>query len=337
VNEYMTVTNGALATKHVFAGASRVVSKQVEPAHPPFLFGVPNEDDQVFYHEDHNGNVTFTSDAYGALNEHVEYFPFGEAWIQEVAGPAQTPYLFSSKELDPESELYYFGARYYEPRQGTWLSADPILWMYLDGADAQAPRETSGGVYESENLGVYGYVWNNPLRYTDPTGEGKYAEDTDSVRSIRRNAIRDYNKAHGTAGTKQVTLNKVAGLVREAVVAAQEVGTAGANVEVYREKYLFNYDGTAPAKSRRMDFAIVTGTGANRKVRLVEVTSNGASKRAQSKTTNEILSTGGIQLELGDEGMVAFSRSKVTVARIRRVNVSDHIKPKASGAGYEWK
>ncbi|NIV10723.1 MAG: hypothetical protein GWN62_05360, partial [Aliifodinibius sp.] len=37
------------------------------------------------------------------------------------------PYLYTSKELDEETGLYYYGARYYDPRTSVWQSADPIL------------------------------------------------------------------------------------------------------------------------------------------------------------------------------------------------------------------
>jgi RHS repeat-associated protein len=138
-NEYLTVTNGAFATKHVFAGDVRVASKRVEPGRPPFWFGVPKEDDQVFYHFDHNGNVNFATDAKGNLNEHREYFPFGETWIAEQGGPEQSPYLFAGKELDPETGLYYFGARYYDARDGVWLSADPLGSASPYGYASQSP------------------------------------------------------------------------------------------------------------------------------------------------------------------------------------------------------
>lgn len=36
-----------------------------------------------------------------------------------------TPYLFNAKEFDEETGLYYYGARYYEPRLSLWMSTDP--------------------------------------------------------------------------------------------------------------------------------------------------------------------------------------------------------------------
>lgn len=60
-------------------------------------------------------------------------------------------YRFSGKELDEETGLSYFGARYYNPKWSVWLSVDPEF--------AKFPNWTP-----------YRYCFNNPLRYTDPNG-----------------------------------------------------------------------------------------------------------------------------------------------------------------------
>lgn len=62
-----------------------------------------------------------------------------------------TPYLFNAKEFDEETGMYYYGARYYEPRLSLWLSIDPKEEKY-------------------SNVSTYCYVISNPLKYTDPTG-----------------------------------------------------------------------------------------------------------------------------------------------------------------------
>ena len=62
-------------------------------------------------------------------------------------------YKYAGKELDEESGLnwYYFGARYFDPQIGRFLSVDPLAGKF----PAWSP---------------YNYAYNNPLRFIDPTG-----------------------------------------------------------------------------------------------------------------------------------------------------------------------
>jgi RHS repeat-associated protein len=105
------------------------------------------------------------TDATQALVSHEEYFPSGEVWIdQDNPAPGiPQPYLFNGKELDTETGLYYYGARYYDPRVQIWASPDPILSQYMRGSPA-------GGVLNPQNLGLYTYAWNSPLVHGDPDG-----------------------------------------------------------------------------------------------------------------------------------------------------------------------
>ncbi len=98
-----------------------------------------------------------------------------------------TPYKFTGKELDKETGLYYFGARYYDARVSRWISADPALqegkyfpkpndydtehdfyWYILNDASGKLPG--MGGVYNAINLDVYHYAGQNPVKLVDPDG-----------------------------------------------------------------------------------------------------------------------------------------------------------------------
>lgn len=61
---------------------------------------------------------------------------------------------FTGQELDPETGLYYYGGRYYDPELGRFISPDPFV---------QDPEDP-------QNLNRYSYVLNNPQSYIDPTG-----------------------------------------------------------------------------------------------------------------------------------------------------------------------
>jgi len=114
--------------------------------------GTTGADFLYFYHPDHLGSTSYVTDGSGEVYQHMEYFAFGETFIEEHSNTERTPYLFSGKELDDETGLYYFGARYYDPRTSIWQSVDPLA-------------EKTGG------WSPYNYGFNNPLKMVDPDGK----------------------------------------------------------------------------------------------------------------------------------------------------------------------
>ena len=195
INQFYVVRNREVATKHVFAGGSRLISQLAGQPDENGVITTPTagnsgqvpwgwsngngnggngngnhnaggttfEADQYFYHPDHLGSSSYVTDIDGEIFQHVEYFPFGETFFQESSNTQRTPYLFTGKELDEETGLYYFGARYYDPRTSVWQSADPILASYMGG-------KPNGGVFDPANLNLYGYVLQSPVRLVDPNG-----------------------------------------------------------------------------------------------------------------------------------------------------------------------
>jgi len=100
---------------------------------------------------DLNGNVmglVFGSN--GTLAAKYEYGPFGEVFcsVGDMAGV--NPFQFSTKYTDTETDLVYYGYRYYSPALGRWFSRDPI--------------EEQGG------LNLYGFVNNDPVNKWDKLG-----------------------------------------------------------------------------------------------------------------------------------------------------------------------
>ena len=76
--------------------------------------------------------------------------PFGE--LIRATGPMAklNPFRFSTKYQDDETDLVYYGYRYYNASTGRWLSRDPIG--------------------ERGGLNLYGFVKNNPLAKVDFLG-----------------------------------------------------------------------------------------------------------------------------------------------------------------------
>jgi RHS repeat-associated protein len=93
------------------------------------------------------------------------------------------PFRFTGKELDRETGLYYYGARYLNPQTSIWLSADPAMGEYIPRApiDDEAKKNNQnlpgmGGVFNYINLHAYHYAGNNPVKLTDPDGREDIAE-----------------------------------------------------------------------------------------------------------------------------------------------------------------
>jgi RHS repeat-associated protein len=148
-------TRGNQQFKHVYIGSTKLVTKFVEPVQRI-------EDRQYYSHADHLGSTGFVTDDQGGMSEHLQYFPGGETWVSEH--PSQpVPQQFTGKEFDQETNLYYYGARYYDPRTQVWQTPDPAIESYLDG-------KPNGGAFSSANMALYTYAQNNPVRLTDPDG-----------------------------------------------------------------------------------------------------------------------------------------------------------------------
>jgi len=82
--------------------------------------------------------------------------------------------LFTSKELDKETGLYYYGARYLDPKTSRWLSSDPMMEKYLPVYGSRNNLPGEGGIFNTVNLCVYNYGGNNPVKYVDPNGNDIY-------------------------------------------------------------------------------------------------------------------------------------------------------------------
>jgi RHS repeat-associated protein len=223
LGQFWALKGRRAATKHVFAGGTRIASKVLPPpgldpatvtvvlasatgaetGSPNVGDGLPNDtgcdpsdyqpqkcpiqpggdpsvtypydDTRVrpetyYYHPDHLGSTSWITDQGGRVHEHVEYFPYGEVW-REPSGdrdgrPASVQrFLFTGKELDEETGLYYHGARYLDPRRARWLTSDPALLSGVVGMPAR--------------LSAYAYVRWHPLRLVDPDGRQE-AEPEDS-------------------------------------------------------------------------------------------------------------------------------------------------------------
>ncbi len=113
---------------------------------------------------DHLGSSSFITNATGYATEHLQYLPYGELFVDQTPphNDFETRYKFSGKELDPESNYSYFGARYYDSDLSVWLSVDPLSDKY-------------------PSTSPYMYVMGNPLILIDPNGMSTVGPDNYTI------------------------------------------------------------------------------------------------------------------------------------------------------------
>lgn len=157
---------------------------------------------QFYYHPDHLGSSSYITNLDGEVSQHIEYVPFGAVFIEERNNTWNTPYLFNAKELDEETGLYYYGARYYDPRLSLWMSTDPL---------------------EEKNflISSYGFTQNNPINVIDYDGKDGVRIIDDESKTITIKAdyyvvtgptqYREKNKIKELKGYSDKELNKMKG------------------------------------------------------------------------------------------------------------------------------
>jgi RHS repeat-associated protein len=100
------------------------------------------------YEQDGLGSVTSLTSSTGALSLTYTYDSFGK--ITNSQGAVSNPFEYTGRDYDPETGLYYYRARYYDPTVGRFASEDPL----------------------GLRIGVnrFQYVANDPLNFADPSG-----------------------------------------------------------------------------------------------------------------------------------------------------------------------
>jgi RHS repeat-associated protein len=100
----------------------------------------------TYYHSDGLGSIVATTDAAGNVTSRRQY----DAWGNLEVGASESGYAFTGREWDSETGLYYYRARYYDPKLAIFISEDPIGF--------------GGG------LNAYTYALGDPVNLFDPDG-----------------------------------------------------------------------------------------------------------------------------------------------------------------------
>jgi RHS repeat-associated protein len=120
--------------------------------------------------QDGISSVLSVSDDNGNVLQRYRYSAFGEqqvldAGFNPVADAPLIPFAYTGREWEPEVDMYFYRARFYDAGLGRFISRDPLG---LGGGD----------------VNLYAYVGNNPFNFVDPTGEFRFRQFMKGVSGI---------------------------------------------------------------------------------------------------------------------------------------------------------
>ncbi|MBP6981368.1 RHS repeat-associated core domain-containing protein [Candidatus Gracilibacteria bacterium] len=211
-----TPINLTTTLTHIMLGDERIATFQTQTDDTPKT----SDDEKLVYHiSDHLNSSSLDLSNTGIILQATDYEPFGKSITYEVMskrikgkkGGYTNKYLFANKQLDDETDLQYFEKRYYDNRIGKFTTEDPVFWEV-----GSTFRPT---VYftDPEQWNSYSYTRNNPINYTDPTGEALGGDVWNPIGDTVSTAI-VIGGAVGYVGGKAVDgLGKLAGMAIEGV------------------------------------------------------------------------------------------------------------------------
>jgi RHS repeat-associated protein len=173
VDQYFEVNESGNTKLHIYLGDQKIST-------------IENEQEIYFNLNDHLDSTAIITNETGQVVEINDYEDFGGIINQSSA--ISNYYKFGGKELDSETSLQYFGARYYDSDTARFVSIDPLL--------ISSPNSF---LTDPQQLNSYSYARNNPVRFIDPTGNFSISSIWNSfVDSISFFTSRIFNKPNIT-------------------------------------------------------------------------------------------------------------------------------------------
>ena len=127
---------------------------------PAPAFATPTYDPVFYYyHADHLGSAQLMTDRAGEVVQHYSYHTHGSERYRHNTSAFSVSSRYTGQTLDEETGLYYYGARYYDPEVARFIQADSTV-----------PDPEFSQAYNR-----YAYVHNNPLKFTEATGQSPWA------------------------------------------------------------------------------------------------------------------------------------------------------------------
>ena len=171
---------GSVITKYYYLGGRRVAMREGNT--------------RYFIQGDHLGSASLVTTATAGVHSQRRYPAYGETRSSDTL---PTDRRFTGQRWETATGLYDYNARYYDPALGRFVQADTLV---PDPGNPQA-------------LNRYAYVYNNPLRYTDPSGH--CADDDTVCQELANNLYEQYGwRVHGIWSWSDVwTLWQAAGRI----------------------------------------------------------------------------------------------------------------------------
>ncbi len=162
-----------------------------------------------FYHLDHLGSANWITNSQGQAVQYIHYMPYGEVWVNQQTSRYDERFKFTGKERDTETGYDYFGARYYSPMLGHWLSVDKLADDY-------------------PHITPYAQSAWNPIKYKDP--DGNFVGTAIDIICVGMDL---YSLAKNIAeGNTQAALVDAGALAIDALAVLVPGATAGAGIAV---------------------------------------------------------------------------------------------------------
>jgi RHS repeat-associated protein len=188
---------------------------------------------------DHLGSVRLVINMNtGAISQRIDYDEFGV--VLADTNPGFQPFGFAGGLYDQHTKLLHFGAREYDAATGRWTSKDPVR-------------------FDGQDVNLYGYVYNNPLAYTDSSGltldqfsaciKANAQSIVDDTTHVAQRAVREVtalieraNQAKGAVNSCKATAAVAGGVIVQsatvAVAAATNTAVYGGGGTAYCVKFL---------------------------------------------------------------------------------------------------
>jgi RHS repeat-associated protein len=186
---------------------------------------------------DANGNISDYVDASGNVTAHFEYDAFGQIVnAPATQGPMPNAFQFrySSKYQDAETDLNYYGYRYYTPEVGRWLNRDPIdeiggINLYAsNGNDSFNNNDYMGLIvacdcYDFEIVEAIVTFWTATRTYIPASGEHRIIQGDKRIDGIFYNVIFDEDRCECLEYSgKNVQVDYVSNIGRDEDLAARD-------------------------------------------------------------------------------------------------------------------